>query len=75
MMVEQLNILGGFVSVGFATAVIAGILTLAAHVLLKRLRIERFFWRPILLELTLFLSFWWGASILADRLLPSLIVR
>ncbi|MBU6418412.1 MAG: DUF1656 domain-containing protein [Proteobacteria bacterium] len=75
MMIEQLNIFGGFVSLGLAAAVVAGILTLVAHVVLHRLRIDRFFWRPILLDLTLFLSFWWGLSIMANRFLPLLIAR
>ncbi|MDE2239074.1 MAG: DUF1656 domain-containing protein [Rhodospirillales bacterium] len=74
-MIEQLNIFGGFVSLGLAVAIIAGILTLVAHVVLQRLRIDRFFWRPILLDLTLFLSFWWGLSIMVNRFLPLLIAR
>lgn len=74
-MIEQLNIFGGFISLGLATAIIAGILTLAAHVVLQQLPLSRFFWRPILLDLTLFLSLWWGLSIMANRFLPLLIAR
>ncbi len=74
-MIEQLNIFGGFISAWLASAVAAGILTFLIHFLLQRLPLDRFLWQPTLLDLTLFLVIWWGASILADRLLPSLIVR
>ncbi|MBU6449032.1 MAG: hypothetical protein KGQ26_05325 [Rhodospirillales bacterium] len=74
-MVEQLNIFGGFVSIGLALAVAAGIFAFLAHILLQPLHVERFLWQPILLDLTLFLFFWWGLSLLADWFLPSLIAR
>ena len=74
-MIEQLDLFGGFVSTGLATAAAAGLLALATHLLLQRLPIGRFVWRPILLDLTLFLSFWWGLSIMANRFLPLLSAR
>lgn len=69
-MIEQLNIFGGFVSTGLASAAAAGILTVLVHFLLQRLPLNRFLWRPILLDLTLFLVFWWGLSILANHFYP-----
>ena len=69
-MIEQLNIFGGFVSTGLASAVGAGILTFLLHFLLQRLPLDRFLWQPILLDLTLFLVLWWGLSLLANHFYP-----
>ena len=70
VMIEEVSLFGGFVSVAFVLAVAAGIFSFVARMLLQRLSIDRFLWHPLLLDLTLFLTIWWGLSILADRFYP-----
>ena len=76
-MIEDVDLIGGFVSVAFFTAATAGLFCFIARPFVKRLSIDRVSWQPFLLDLTLFLSLWWGLSVLANRLLPylNLIVR
>lgn len=74
-MIEELNIFGVFVPAALVWASIAGIVSFSLRGPLQRLPLDRFLWQPGLLDLTLFLSLWWGLSTLADRFLPLLIVR
>lgn len=72
MMIEEINIYGVYVPSALAWAIIAGIISYSARNLLQRLPIDFFLWQPGLLDLTLFLLFWWGLSTLADMFLPFL---
>ncbi len=68
-MIDELNILGIYVPVALAACVLAALLVYALRAPIQRLPAHRLLWHPSLLELALFVLFWWGLSALADAFL------
>lgn len=69
-MIDELHIFGIYVPAALCWAVIAAVCTFLLRPLLLRLPLWRVLWHPALLELMLFLLFWWGLTLLADGFLP-----
>lgn len=72
MMIEEINIYGVYIPAALLWAIIAGIASYSVRNLLQRLPVDYFLWQPGLLDLTLFLLFWWGLVALSDMILPLL---
>ncbi|WP_150295500.1 DUF1656 domain-containing protein [Sphingobium estronivorans] len=68
-MIEEIHLLGVYIPAALAWAVLAVILVYLLRAPLQRLPVHRLLWHPSLLELALFILFWWGLSALADAFL------
>lgn len=68
-MIEEIHILGVYMPAALAWGILAVLLLYLVRIPLQRLPIYRLLWHPSLLELALFVLFWWGLSALADLLL------
>ncbi|HEX7854829.1 MAG TPA: DUF1656 domain-containing protein [Sphingobium sp.] len=68
-MIDEINVLGVYVPAALACGVVAAMLVYSLRTLLQRLPAYRLLWHPSLLELALFVLFWWGLSALADAFL------
>ncbi|WP_150293141.1 DUF1656 domain-containing protein [Sphingobium estronivorans] len=68
-MIEEIHLLGIYMPAALAWAVLAVILVYLLRAPLHRLPLHRLLWHPSLLELALFVLFWWGLGALADAFL------
>lgn len=68
-MIEELHLLGIYMPAALVWGILAAVSVYLLRTPLQRLPITRLLWHPSLLELALFVLFWWGLSALADAFL------
>ncbi|AJR26876.1 MULTISPECIES: DUF1656 domain-containing protein [unclassified Sphingobium] len=68
-MIEEIHLLGVYMPAALLWGVLAIVLVYLLRAPLQRLPFYRLLWHPSLLELALFILFWWGLSTLADAFL------
>ena len=68
-MIDEIDLLGVYVPAALVCGMVAAILVYALRGTMQRLPAHRLLWHPSLLELALFVVFWWGLSLLADAFL------
>ena len=70
-MIDEIQIFGVYAPAALVWATLAACLAYEMRPLLQRLPLHRVNWHPGLLDLALFVLFWWGLSSLADaHMLP-----
>ena len=68
-MIEEIHLLGVYMPAALLWGVLAVVFVYLLRAPLQRLPVYRPLWHPSLLELALFILFWWGLSALADTFL------
>jgi protein-S-isoprenylcysteine O-methyltransferase Ste14 len=73
-MIGELHILGLYAPAALVSALVGGLLMLAARQVLLRLGLYRWVWHPGLFDLALYLLLWTAAAAGLDHLHPNTLV-